>query len=142
MPLTSSLTLLDIAGFLGQKRPGANMRAFVFLCNALSESSEQSIGYNTLGQSLLSLANNYYWPLLEEVSPKLGRYTPMVEPSRRIAEVTFGECGSNNARRFALIHRDIVSRLTKPFEILADVGHSRRDVSRSMKSGGLGLAIP
>jgi hypothetical protein len=138
IPLTGFLTWDELAGFLGESVLG-NMRAFVFLCNALSESSEQSIGFNTLGQTLLTLATNYYWPLLDEVSPKLGRYTPMVEPARKIAEALFAECGAAGGRRFALVHREIIARLAKPFEILEYVGFvARRDVSRSLKSGGRG----
>jgi hypothetical protein len=138
IPITGSLKQIDVAGFLGQSVLG-NMRAFVFLCNELMGSSEPSIGFNTLGQALLRLGSNYYWPLLDEVSPKLGKYTPMVEPTRRIAEAILSECGSNGARRFALVHREIISRLAKPFEILEYVGFvTRRDVSRSLKSGGRG----
>jgi len=138
VPLIGTLTRDDFAGFLGQSVLG-NMRAFVFLCNTIEESLEPSIGFNTLGQTLLKLATNYYWPLLEEVSPKLGKYTPMVEPARKIAETIFAECGANGGRRFALVHRDIISMLAKPFEILEYVGFfARRDVSRSLKSGGRG----
>jgi hypothetical protein len=136
--LTGSLSHIEVAGFLGESVLG-NMRAFVFLCNELIESSEPSIGFNTLGQALLKLGSNYYWPLLDEVSPKLGKYTPMVEPTRKIAEAIFLECGNSGGRRFALVHRDIISRLAKPFEILEYVGFvARRDASRSLKSGGRG----
>lgn len=79
---TSSLGSGNIAGFLGQSVLG-NMRAFVFLCNAILESPDQSIGFNILGQTLLRLTTNYYWPLLDEVSPKLGKYTPMVDTASK-----------------------------------------------------------
>jgi hypothetical protein len=133
----SELSIEEVAGFLGESVLG-NMRAFVFLCNEIEESAEQSIGFNILGQTLLKLTTNYYWPLLEEVSPKLGKYTPMVEPARQIAQTLFQECGSTG-RRFALVHREIISKLSKPFEILECVGFiTRRDVSRGLKSGGRG----
>jgi hypothetical protein len=133
----SDLSLAEVAGFLGESVLG-NMRAFVFLCNEIQESAERSIGFNIVGQTLLRLTTNYYWPLLEEVSPKLGRYTPMVEPARQIANTLFQECGSTG-RRFALVHREIIARLSKPFEILEYVGFiARRDVSRGLKSGGRG----
>jgi hypothetical protein len=89
----SDLSLEEVAGFLGESVLG-NMRAFVFLCNEIEESAEQILGFNLFGQSLLNLTSNYYWPLLEEVSPKLGKYTPMVEPARQIASTLFQECGS------------------------------------------------
>lgn len=136
-PTASDLSLEQVAGFLGQTVLG-NMRAFVFLCNHLEESAEQSLGLNLLGQSLLDLTSNYYWPLLEEVSPKLGKYTPMVDPARAIASTLFQECGFAE-KRFVLVHRDIVASLSKPFEILEYVGFiARRDVSRGLKSGGRG----
>ncbi|HEX5411332.1 MAG TPA: hypothetical protein VFZ27_05675 [Terriglobia bacterium] len=136
-PTASDLNLEKVAGFLGQSVLG-NMRAFVFLCNAIQESAEQSLGFNLLTQSLLDLTSNYYWPLLEEVSPKLGKYTPMVEPARQIANTLFQECGTSG-KRFALVHRDVIARLSKPFEILEYVGFTaRRDVSRGLKSGGRG----
>lgn len=134
---TTTLRFEEVAGFLGQSVLG-NMRAFVFLCNAIMDSAEQSIGFNVLGQTLLQLTTNYYWPLLDEVSPKLGKYTPMVKPAQQIANVLFQECGVSG-RRFALVHREIISKLAKPFEILEYVGFiTRRDVSRALKSGGRG----
>jgi hypothetical protein len=138
--VTSPLNFERVAGFVGQSVLG-NMRGFVFACNELADrTADRSIGLITLGETLLDLAMNYYWPLLEEVSPKLGKYTPMVEPARQIAEAILQECGSKTpVRRHALVHRDIVTRLPKPFEILEYAGFlSKRESSRALKSGGRG----
>jgi hypothetical protein len=93
-----------------------------------------------VGETLLNLAMNYYWPLLDEVSPKLGKYVPMVQPAKQITEAILQECGARSSgRRSALVHRDILSRFQKPFEILEYVGFlSRRESSRALKSGGRG----
>jgi hypothetical protein len=117
------------------------MRGFIFACNELIETPpDRSIGFTTLGETLLGLATNYYWPLLEEVSPKLGKYIPMVEPAKQIAEAILRECGTKNSgRRSALVHREIVNRLPKPFEILEYAGFvAKRESSRALKSGGRG----
>ena len=134
------LTLEVVAGFLGQSVLG-NMRGFIFACNELADIvGNKSIGLSTLSETLLKLAVNYYWPLLEEVSPKLGKYVPMVDPARQIAEVILKECGSKGkGTRAALVHREIVGRLSKPFEILEYAGFiSMRESSRALKSGGRG----
>ena len=136
--IASPLTIERIAGFLGQSVLG-NMRGFIFACNELESAADRSLGLSSLGETLLRLATNYYWPLLEEVSPKLGKYVPMVEPAKQIAEAIVRECGRNSARRSALVHRDIVSRLAKPFEILEYAGFiAKRESSRALKSGGRG----
>ncbi|MBN8228534.1 ATP-binding protein [Corallococcus macrosporus] len=132
------LSLDRVAGFLAQSVVG-NMRGFVFACNDVIDNlSGESVGLKALGDTMLRLATNYYWPLFEEVAPKLGKYVPMVDPSREIAEAIFQESGAKG-RRSVLVHRDIISRLSKPFEILEYVGFvSRREASRAMKSGGRG----
>ncbi|HEY1754051.1 MAG TPA: hypothetical protein VGG72_01550 [Bryobacteraceae bacterium] len=138
--IAAPLKLDRAAGFVGQSVLG-NMRGFVFACNELADrTADRSIGLTILGETLLGLAMNYYWPLLEEVSPKLGKYVPMVEPARQIAEAVLQECGSKTpVRRHALIHREIVTRLPKPFEILEYAGFlSKRESSRALKSGGRG----
>lgn len=134
----SPLSFERVAGFLGQSVLG-NMRGFVFACNDLLDNAEDgSVGLKLVGDTMLRLATNYYWPLFEEVEPKLGKYVPMVGPARTIAEDIFPEAG-NKSRRSVLIHRDIIARLAKPFEILEYVGFiSRREASRAMKSGGRG----
>ena len=138
--VASPLRIERVAGFLGQSVLG-NMRGFIFACNELIETPpDRSIGFTTLGETLLGLATNYYWPLLEEVSPKLGKYIPMVEPAKQIAEAILRECGTKNSgRRSALVHREIVNRLPKPFEILEYAGFvAKRESSRALKSGGRG----
>ncbi|RLC22128.1 MAG: hypothetical protein DRI57_00635 [Deltaproteobacteria bacterium] len=126
----------EFAGFLGQAVLG-NMRAFIFACNELFKGDDK-INLKKLGGTLLSLCNNYYWPLLEELTPKMGKYEPMIDPAIKIADIMFRKCG-DQGRRSALIHRDIISKLAKPFEVLEYAGFiSRRDASRAMKSGGRG----
>ena len=135
------LTKVATAAFLGQAALG-NMRGFVFACNALKTqcSDGRTVGLPELGAALVSLASNYYWPLLDEIQPKLGKYEPMVGVSRKIAEILFEDAGSKakNPRDVA-IHRDIDEMLAKPLQILEYAGFiSKREVSRAMKSGGRG----
>lgn len=135
----SGFPLEELASFIGRTVLG-NVRGFVFACNNLIEHVEsgETIGYNTLGKTLIRLAADYYWPLLEEVKPKLGRYVPAVESSQKIAEVIFETCAHNNSQSI-LIHRQIVSRYSKSFEILEYAGFiARREASRALKSGGRG----
>jgi hypothetical protein len=71
---------------------------------------------------------------LDEVKPKLGKYEPMIEPSRAIAELLF-----RTPKTSVVVHREIMSRLLKAFEILEYVEFiGKRESSRSMKSGGRG----
>jgi hypothetical protein len=132
-PLSPDLTLETFARFLGKSVLG-NMRSFIFACNTLDETEDKSIGLASIGQTFVDLTNNYYWPLLDEVKPKLGKYEPMVEPSRAIAETLF-----KTNKTSVIVHRDIISRVQKAFEILEYVGFiSKRESSRGMKSGGRG----
>lgn len=132
-PLSPDLRIEAFARFLGKSVLG-NMRSFIFACNTLTESEDKSIGLASIGQTFVALTNNYYWPLLDEVKPKLGKYEPMIEPSRAIAETLF-----RMNRTSVIIHRDIISRVQKAFEILEYVGFiSKRESSRGMKSGGRG----
>ncbi|HEG4391446.1 TPA: ATP-binding protein [Morganella morganii] len=138
---SSSLQKKAVASFLGQAVLG-NMRSFVFACNALQlKSSERpSIGLPDLNDTLLELASNYYWPLLDEIRPKLGMYEPMVETARVIAELLFTDVGqkTNNSRDI-IIHRDIDEKYSKPLQILEYAGFiSKREASRALKSGGRG----
>lgn len=131
--------LRKLAQFLGTTVLG-NMRGFIFACNDLLEHTEtnQTIGYTALGEALLRLAADYYWPLLEEVKPKLGRYVPAVEAAQVIAEVIFSSCAQSSTQSI-LIHKMLVARYSKPFEILEYAGFiTRREASRAMKSGGRG----
>lgn len=133
-----ALTKNEVAGFLGMSVLG-NMRSFIFACNTLAElAGSKSIGMPELTNTMLSLASNYFWPLLEEVEPKLGRYAPMVPVARTVAEILFDNAGKKE-NRSALVLREVSERLVKPFEILEYAGFiSKREVSRALKSGGRG----
>lgn len=131
------LPLDAYAGFIGRSVLG-NMRSFIFACNYVAESDDKIVGLPTLGRAFLDMTTRFYWPLIDEVRPKLGKYVPIVEPAREIAETVFAECGKQQNASF-IVHRDIVSRLSKAFEILEYVGFiSKREASRAMKSGGRG----
>jgi hypothetical protein len=138
---SSSLDKRAVAAFLGQAVLG-NMRSFVFACNALQirSSGNNKIGLPELTETLIELASNYYWPLLDEIRPKLGIYEPMVEAGRTVAELIFYECGQKtNNPRDVIIHRDIDEKLAKPLQILEYAGFiSKREASRALKSGGRG----
>ena len=98
---SSSLSKGEVAGFLGQAVLG-NMRAFVYACNELSSRVQGgSVGLPELGEIVLHLASNHFWPLLEELKPKLGVYEPMVDPAKEIAQVLFEKCGRTDGRRSA-----------------------------------------
>jgi hypothetical protein len=123
------------ATLLGRTVVG-NMRAFVFACNWLEES--EKVGFVEINNVMVRLASDYYWPLLDEVAPKLGPYEPLVETCRTVAEVVFRYVAVTDSCGI-IVHRDIVQKLAKLFEILEYVGFlSRREASRSLKSGGRG----
>lgn len=125
----------DIYHFLGRSVLG-NARSYVFACNILNENS--TIGLNEITDCLTKLSADYYWPLLEELKPKLGIYESLLEPSEEIAEIIFNFLAEKQATS-ALIHRDYQQRLLKILEILEYVGFiSKREASRSLKSGGRG----
>jgi hypothetical protein len=91
-----------------------------------------------VSETLLYLAASYYWPLLDEVKPKLGKYTPAVDAARDIAEILFREA-ARSTKTSVLLHRHIVMQYAKPFEILEYAGFlAKREASRAMKSGGRG----
>jgi hypothetical protein len=137
MSFSQSLTLDAFANILGRAVVG-NMRAFVFACRMFEEND--SIGLPEVNQALLKLASDYYWPLIEEVAPKLGPYEALVSPSQTLAEAIFSYSGQKIATSI-IVHKDFVSRFAKLFEILEYVGFfSRRDASKAMKSGGRGTA--
>lgn len=138
---SSRLDRRAVASFLGQATLG-NMRGFIFACNSLQQRcpSGTNIGLPELGETLIDLAANYYWPLLAEIKPKLGRYEPMVGAAQDVAEMIFEDCGqrSNNPRD-VLVLREIDERLAKPLQILEYAGFlSKREASRALKSGGRG----
>jgi len=130
-----------LAWFLGRSVAG-NMRALMFACNKLTEDNNK-ISLDQLTQCLIYLASDYYWPLLEELTPKLGIYESLIEPSKELAETLFSYVTENrkttDVATSVLIHRDLVQEYAKLFEILEYTGFiSRREVSRAMKSGGRG----
>jgi len=131
-------TLENVAGLIGRAVLG-NMRGFIFAWNNLSENcGEDKISLAHITKTLIDLASNYYWPLIEELKPKLGIYAPMIDPAIEIAELIFQQAGEQD-RQNALVLREIVQRLSKPLEILEYTGFiSIRDVSRAMKSRGRG----
>jgi hypothetical protein len=129
-----------VASFLAQSTLG-NMRGFVFACSALKTiCAGNTVGLPELGNSLIHLARNYYWPLLEEIRPKLGKYEPMVAVATQVAEMVFEECGQKPKNpKDILVHREMDERLAKPLQILEYAGFvSKREASRAMKSGGRG----
>ncbi|HIE4197092.1 MULTISPECIES: helix-hairpin-helix domain-containing protein [Burkholderia] len=121
--------------FLGRAVLG-NARAFIFTCNILSE--HETIGLNELTSSFVKLGADYYWPLLDELKPKLGIYEPLLDPAQEVAERLFKHLAEKRATS-VLLHKDHQHRLVKVLEILEYVGFiSRREASRALKSGGRG----
>ena len=131
-------TLENVAGFIGRAVLG-NMRGFLFAWNSLSANcGNNKVSLADITKTLIDLASNYYWPLIDELKPKLGIYAPMIDPAIEIAESIFQEAGGQKKQN-VLILREIVQRLSKPLEILEYTGFiSIRDVSRAMKSRGRG----
>lgn len=131
------------ATFVGRAVIG-NMRAFVFACTKFNERNK--IGLPEIVECLLDMSSNYYWPLMEEVAPKLGVYETMVDPAQRIAEIIIDNVvksskgGSRSSYQDrVLIHRQIVGEFAKPFEILEYLGFMiKMEASRALKSGGRG----
>lgn len=136
---TKNLPKSEVCKLMGVAVLG-NMRSFIYSCNQLITSINGSSSVTTthITESFKQLANNYFWPLLEEIEPKLGVYEPMVEPAQKIAEIFFEKAGEKNERS-VLVLREIGQRLNKPLEILEYVGFiARKEVSRAMKSRGRG----
>ena len=138
---SQTLSQKVVAAFLAQSCLG-NMRGFIFACNTLHKicSDGRTIGLPEVSETLIDLARNYYWPLLDEIKPKLGMYEPMVESAREIAEIIFSECGQKlNNPRDILVHRELDEKYSKPLQILEYSGFlSKREASRALKSGGRG----
>lgn len=138
----------QFANLLGRAVVG-NLRGFILACNRFD--SKDKIGIPEVTQCLLDMASDYFWPLMEEVAPKLGIYEALIEPAREIVEIIVDhttrpvKSGSRTiAQDRVLVHRQIVSQYLKIFEILEYLGFvARREASRALKSGGRGpiLAI-
>lgn len=129
-----------IAAFLGRVVLG-NMRAFVFACKMLSsraQDSDNRVGLREISECMKYLASEYYWPLLDELAPKLGAYAPQICVAQQIAEALFVGAG-RDALATATIHREHVQRLHKGFEILEYTGFlAKRDASKVITRGGRG----
>lgn len=137
------LSPVQFANLLGRAVVG-NLRGFILACNRFD--GQERIGIPEVTKCFLEMATDYYWPLMEEVAPKLGIYEPLIEPSRSVIDTIVEHvCKPVRDRTRAvaqdrvLIHRQIVSQFTKIFEILEYLGFvARREASRAMKSGGRG----
>jgi hypothetical protein len=137
------LTPDTFASLLGRAVVG-NMRAFILACNRFDGKTRVSI--RDLNACLVNMAEDYYWPLMEEVAPKLGVYEPLVGPATSIFEAIVEHlCRPlrHTSRAIAqdrvTIHRNFVSQFSKIFEILEYLGFmAKREASRGMKSGGRG----
>lgn len=133
---SGSITVNFFAKFLGRSVLG-NIRALVIACAWFDEKGK--IGYPDITAGLLHMSSNHYWPLFEEVFPKLGKYEPMVDTSKTISEKIFKALGEGTGASF-IVHKDIAAEYSKPLEILEYIGFiARRDASRAMKSGGRGV---
>lgn len=133
----------QFANLLGRAVVG-NLRGFILACNRFA--SKDKVGIPEVTQCLLDMASDYFWPLMEEVAPKLGIYEALVEPAREVVEAVVDHATKplkSGTRSIAqdriLIHRQIVSQYLKIFEILEYLGFvARREASRALKSGGRG----
>lgn len=137
------LTPSEFANLVGRAVVG-NLRGFILACNRFE--AKDKIGIPDVQQCMLDMASDYFWPLMEEVAPKLGIYESLVEPAREVMEVIV-EHGTKpvktSLRSIALdrvlIHRQLVSQYLKIFEILEYLGFvAKREASRALKSGGRG----
>ncbi|WP_346297349.1 ATP-binding protein [Rhodopseudomonas sp. P1] len=137
------LSPAQFANILGRAVVG-NLRGFILACNRFEE--KERIGIPELTSCFLDMATDYFWPLMDEVAPKLGVYEPLIEPARQVVELVVDHAArpvKEKTRSIAqdrvLIHRQIVSHYAKIFEILEYLGFvARREASRALKSGGRG----
>lgn len=131
----------EIAPFIARSVVG-NVRAFIFVCNTLWEraiDSDQKVGLPQLSDTFLFTAQGYFWPLLEELEPKLGAYEPLIPPARDLASLLYQIASRTEGASAVLVHRDYVQKLDRLFEVLEYAGFiARREASRAMKSGGRG----
>lgn len=133
----------EFANLLGRAVVG-NLRGFILACNRFD--AKEKIGIPDVQQCMLDMASDYFWPLMEEVAPKLGIYEALVDPAREVMEAIV-EHGTKPVKAGlraivqdrVLIHRQIVSQYLKIFEILEYLGFvAKREASRALKSGGRG----
>lgn len=133
----------EFANLLGRAVVG-NLRGFILACNRFD--AKEKIGIPDVQQCMLDMASDYFWPLMEEVAPKLGIYEALVDPARDVMEAIVEHVTKpvkiglrTIAQDRVLIHRQIVSQYLKIFEILEYLGFvAKREASRALKSGGRG----
>lgn len=133
----------QFANMLGRAVVG-NLRGFILACNRFED--KDKVGLPELNQCLLDMATDYFWPLMDEVAPKLGVYEALIDPARDVMEVIVESVVRPVRDRWrviaqdkVLVDRKIVNQYLKIFEILEYLGFvSRREASRGLKSGGRG----
>lgn len=137
------LTPDTFASLLGRAVVG-NMRAFILACNRFDGIARISIP--DVNTCLLNMAQDHYWPLMEEVAPKLGVYEPLIATATSVFETIVDHLvrpvrsgGRAIAQDRVTIHRTLSGQFSKVFEILEYLGFiAKREASRGMKSGGRG----
>lgn len=133
----------QFANLLGRAVVG-NLRGFILACNRFE--GKERVGIPELTQCFLDMASDYFWPLMDEVAPKLGVYESLINPAREVIEAIVEHLSKpvkdknrTVAQDRVIIHRQIVGQYIKIFEILEYLGFiSRREASRALKSGGRG----
>lgn len=137
------LSPIQFANLLGRAVVG-NLRGFILACNRFD--GLRKVGIPEVNKCMIDMASDYFWPLMDEVAPKLGVYEPLIEPARDVIEAIVDHATKpvrERTRAIAqdkvLVHRQLVSQYMKIFEILEYLGFvSRREASRALKSGGRG----
>ena len=133
---SSNMPCKEVANFLGMAVLG-NVRSFIKGCSMIFDESGR-VTLSKLTDIFLSLASDFFWPMIEEVGYKLGVYEPFIDCCSEIADIIYKECGEKKAVT-CIIHRNLVNKYSKALEILEYVGFiSKREASRGMKSGGRG----
>ena len=132
----SNISAENVAEFLGLAVLG-NVRSFIKGASMLFE-GDKKINYVKLSEILLSLSSDFFWPMVEEISYKIGIYEPLMDSCLEIAEIIYKECGEKKATTF-IMHRNLVNKCAKSLEILEYAGFiAKREASRGMKQGGRG----
>ncbi|MER9546644.1 hypothetical protein NKI72_32250 [Mesorhizobium sp. M0437] len=135
----------QFANIIGRAVVG-NMRGFILACNRFDTTVKISIP--DVNTCLLALATDYYWPLMDEVAPKLGVYEPLINPAREVMEAIVDHAvrpshrQRTSAQDRVLVHRQLIAQFSKIFEVLEYLGFvARREASRALKSGGRGAVF-
>lgn len=132
----SSISAEDTAEFLGMVVLG-NVRSFIKGCSIMFEDGKK-VTFAKLSEILLTLASDFFWPMIEEIRYKIGVYEPLMDSCMNIAEIIYNDCGEKKATSF-IMHRNLVNKYTKCLEILEYAGFiAKREASRGMKQGGRG----